>query len=167
MVDSANDSMSSLQSALAAARQDAAKASARAQEASAMAARHESAGCTAPPALLTCIWPQGARQPCCVGISMLTAICIGVQAPLHIGCRKQVRSLEAAVQRLEDEAKAAGRRAAAAEEKAAGVAQAMQVLRQLALLLCENVFCCRTCWAASVHSPRGGEHRLHAIAQAM
>jgi hypothetical protein len=80
MVDSANDSISRLQSALAAARQDAAKASARAQEASAMAARHESAGCAALP-VIPLAYYAGSCKLCRVSISTLTDIRTFVMPP--------------------------------------------------------------------------------------
>lgn len=50
-----------------------------------------------------------------------------MKAHVHITCRKQIRSLEAALQQLEQEAEATARRAAAAEEKAAAAARTMQV----------------------------------------
>ncbi len=85
------------------------------------------------------------------------------QPPLHIDCRKQVRSLEAAAQQLEEAAEAAARRAAAAEDKAAAVAQVMQVPRCLQLLLCGAVSCCRNMLRSRCATPLDSQHCTRSV----
>jgi outer membrane murein-binding lipoprotein Lpp len=51
----------------------------------------------------------------------------GTNAAIACQHSKQVRSLEAALQQVEEEAECAARRATAAEEKAAAATKAMQV----------------------------------------